>query len=86
MDLFFCILAKISSFPVSNIRNKYVAKVKPGEHSLVIPLGAKAEINIDYNIMPKLSIFMYPGEYRCAPTSNTTRRGDILLYIRYSYL
>ena len=36
--------------------------------------------------MPKLSIFMYPGEYRCAPTSNTTRRGDILLYIRYSYL
>ena len=114
MDLFFCILAKISSFPVSNIRNKYVAKVKPGEHSLVIPLGAKAEINIEkntsdiptgiyklelmdiaelpgkrislknntnYNIMPKLSIFMYPGEYRCAPTSNTTRRGDILLYI-----
>ena len=49
MDLFFCILAKISSFPVSNIRNKYVAKVKPGEHSLVIPLGAKAEINIEKN-------------------------------------
>jgi hypothetical protein len=48
MDLFFCILAKISSFPVSNIRNKY-AKVKPGEHSLVIPLGAKAEINIEKN-------------------------------------
>lgn len=40
---------KISSFPVSNIRNKYVAKVKPGEHSLVIPLGAKAEINIEKN-------------------------------------
>lgn len=38
-----------ASFPVSNIRNKYVAKVKPGEHSLVIPLGAKAEINIEKN-------------------------------------
>ena len=40
---------ELAYFPVSNIRNKYVAKVKPGEHSLVIPLGAKAEINIEKN-------------------------------------
>ena len=40
---------ELANFPVSNIRNKYVAKVKPGEHSLVIPLGAKAEINIEKN-------------------------------------
>ena len=40
---------ELANFPVSNIRNKYVAKVKPREHSLVIPLGAKAEINIEKN-------------------------------------
>lgn len=40
---------ELANFPVSNIRNKYVAKVKPGEHSLVIPLGTKAEINIEKN-------------------------------------
>lgn len=29
-----------------NIVNRYVAKVKPGKHSLIIPLGAKAELAI----------------------------------------
>lgn len=30
----------------SLIQNKYVAKVRPGKHSLIIPLGAKATISI----------------------------------------
>jgi len=29
-----------------NIKNHYVAKVKPGKHSLVIPLGAKADVTV----------------------------------------
>lgn len=36
-------LSKLSN---QDIKNHYVAKVKPGKHSLVIPLGAKADINI----------------------------------------
>ncbi|PKF74027.1 TQO small subunit DoxD [Chryseobacterium sp. PMSZPI] len=38
---------KLSKFPKEHIKNHYVAKVKSGKHSLIIPLGAKADINID---------------------------------------
>ncbi len=44
-------LAQLSS---KNIVNKYVAKVKSGKHSLVIPLGAKAEILIDSSTLKDL--------------------------------
>lgn len=48
---------ELSNFPKENIRNHYVAKVKPGKHSLVIPLGAKADmtLNID-DILQKSEI------------------------------
>lgn len=36
----------LANFYPENISNYYVAKVKPGAHSLVIPLGAKATIRI----------------------------------------
>jgi uncharacterized membrane protein YphA (DoxX/SURF4 family) len=38
---------ELSKLPEENIQNHYVAKVKPGKHSLVIPLGARADVNID---------------------------------------
>lgn len=38
---------ELSKLPEENIRNHYVAKVKPGKHSLVIPLGAKADVTIN---------------------------------------
>ncbi|MUM19318.1 DoxX family membrane protein [Mycobacterium sp. CBMA271] len=38
---------ELSSLPAQNITNHYVAKVKPGEHSLVVPLGAKAQVVMD---------------------------------------
>lgn len=37
----------LSELSKQKIQNHYVAKVKPGKHSLVIPLGAKADINIE---------------------------------------
>jgi len=37
----------LAQYPPSNIDNHYVAKVKPGAHSLIIPLGAKADMTID---------------------------------------
>src|SRR5690606_6864039 len=37
----------LASFPKEQIANTYVAKVKPGAHSMVIPLGAKAVLTID---------------------------------------
>ncbi|MCE7039873.1 TQO small subunit DoxD [Dyadobacter sp. CY312] len=37
-------LARLSPAQISN---KYVTKIKPGKHSLVIPLGAKGVINLD---------------------------------------
>jgi len=30
-----------------SIANYYVAKIKPGKHSLIIPLGAKAKLNLE---------------------------------------
>lgn len=38
---------QLSQFATSHIHNHYVAKIKPGAHSLIIPLGAKADITLD---------------------------------------
>lgn len=45
-------LKDLSKFPKENIKNHYVAKVKPGKHSLIIPLGSKADLTIDLNDLP----------------------------------
>lgn len=39
--------SQLSRLPQAAIANRYVAKVKPGAHSLVIPLGAKAVLTLD---------------------------------------
>ncbi|MHC8949402.1 TQO small subunit DoxD [Sphingobacterium hungaricum] len=36
----------LSTLPKEAIQNSYVAKVKPSKHSLLMPLGAKAKINL----------------------------------------
>ncbi|AKK71424.1 quinol oxidase [Chryseobacterium gallinarum] len=38
---------QLSKFPEGNIRNQYVAKIKPGKYSLVVPLGARADITVN---------------------------------------
>lgn len=38
---------ELAAFPEEQIQNKHVAKIKPGKHSLVIPLGAKAVITLN---------------------------------------
>lgn len=43
---------ELSKLSKENIHNHYVAKVKPGKHSLVLPLGAKADIMIDIRDIP----------------------------------
>lgn len=35
---------ELSKLPSEAIKNHYVTKIKPGKHSLIIPLGAKADI------------------------------------------
>jgi len=39
--------AQLSRLPETAIANRYVAKVRPGAHSLIVPLGAKAQLTID---------------------------------------
>ena len=36
----------LANFNSSHIKNQYIAKVKPGKHAMIIPLGAKAEIKL----------------------------------------
>jgi len=38
---------ELSALNEYNIDNYYVAKVKPGKHSLIVPLGAKAKMKLD---------------------------------------
>jgi len=38
---------ELAQFPKEKINNHYVAKIKPGKHSLILPLGAKADLTID---------------------------------------
>lgn len=38
---------QLSKFQAQNIKNHYVAKVKPGKYSLIIPLGAKADLKLN---------------------------------------
>src|SRR5690606_35690342 len=39
----------LAALPTNSIDNHYIAKVKPGKHSLIIPLGAKADLTLDLN-------------------------------------
>ncbi len=50
----------LSAMDPANISNAYVAKVKPGAHSLVVPLGARAELKLS---LPK-GAERYPGTYQ----------------------
>ncbi len=38
---------ELARFPKDKIHNYYVAKIKPGKHSLILPLGAKADVTLD---------------------------------------
>lgn len=45
----------LAQFPESQISNKYITHVKSGAHSLIIPLGAKATIQLRYPKFKNLS-------------------------------
>jgi thiosulfate dehydrogenase [quinone] large subunit len=38
---------QLSRLPQHAIANRYIAKVKPGAHSLIVPLGAKADLTMN---------------------------------------
>lgn len=49
----------LASLDSRHIQNYYVAKVKPGKHSLVIPLGAKAKMHLDHGPLQDLPAGQY---------------------------
>jgi uncharacterized membrane protein YphA (DoxX/SURF4 family) len=42
-------IEELSKFDKEKIKNHYVTKVKTGKYSLIIPLGAKADLTLDIN-------------------------------------
>lgn len=50
----------LAKLPTRDIANHFVAKIKPGAHSLVLPLGAKADVTLHHPALSKLA----PGTYR----------------------
>ena len=49
----------LARFPQERIHNAYVAKVKPGKHNLVLPLGAKAELHVAHEALASLEAGSY---------------------------
>ena len=45
---------ELARFPLTRIKNDYVAKVAPGKHSLIIPLGSKATLTISSDVFMDL--------------------------------
>ena len=54
----------LARFPDGNIHNEYIAKVKAGKHSLIIPLGGKATLDIKDGALATLA----PGIYNLVLT------------------
>ncbi len=50
----------LSRLSTDDIANLYVAKIKPGPHSLILPLGAKADVSLRHPALKALEA----GEYR----------------------
>ncbi|MBU2947963.1 TQO small subunit DoxD [Zobellia uliginosa] len=49
----------LASLSKNNITNYYVSKIKPGKHSLIVPLGAKANIKLESNALTSLPMGVY---------------------------
>lgn len=52
----------LAGLTADSISNRYVAKIKPGANSLVIPLGAKAEIRLNNELLGTLPVQDYKLE------------------------
>lgn len=63
----------LSKFPTKNINNRYVAKIKPGKHALIIPLGAKAMLHLKDNRLAQLPA----GDYRLVLTDVSGLTWDV---------
>ena len=53
----------LASLPDRAIVNYYIAKIKPGKHSLIIPLGAKATLQLPHEALAKWQLHL--KAYRC---------------------
>ncbi|MEO6831697.1 MAG: TQO small subunit DoxD [Chitinophagaceae bacterium] len=51
--------ADLAALKAENVKNYYVAKVKPGKHSLIVPLGAKARMNFRNPAFENLPVGKY---------------------------
>ncbi len=49
----------LARFPQERIQNAYVAKVKPGKHSMILPLGAKADLFVQADTLSRLPTGAY---------------------------
>lgn len=49
----------LSELSLEKIHNRYVAKIKPGKHSLVIPLGARATLHLSHARLSSLPVGTY---------------------------
>ncbi len=49
----------LASLSDKNISNYYITKVRPGKHSLTIPLGAKARLSFQHEILSDLPTGVY---------------------------
>ncbi|MBC2595202.1 quinol oxidase [Ruficoccus amylovorans] len=52
-------MEELADLPEADIKNSYVAKIRPGPHGLILPLGARAQIHLRDKALASLA----PGDY-----------------------
>ena len=72
----------LSSLPPKNISNFYVAKIKPGKHSLIVPLGAKATLHLQNDQLTKLPT----GEYTIKITDISGLYWEQNITVKHKYI
>ncbi|WP_439182629.1 TQO small subunit DoxD [Carboxylicivirga taeanensis] len=65
----------LAALPTESIANYYVAKIKPGKHSLIVPLGAKAKLSLHNDALTNLP----QGSYTLKITDISGAHWDLVI-------
>lgn len=63
----------LAKFPKEKITNKYISKIKPGKHSMILPLGAKGTITVTDTVLSSIP----KGDYTLTLTDVSGKKWSV---------
>lgn len=63
----------LAKFPKEKITNKYISKIKPGKHSMILPLGAKGTITVTNTVLSSIP----KGDYTLTLTDVSGKKWSV---------